>query len=340
MSVLTVDVVSDIRTLVTLEPAWWSLWHRARATTPFQAPAWLIPWWRAFAPGELFVVVVWHRARLLGMAPLYIDSGSGDLRLLPLGISVSDYVDLLADGAWEREVLDSVAAFLATCPTEWSEWEMPELPGAAIALSLPRPPGFGETRVGSTVTPVLALPPGTDRLATAIPARKRRDVRMARHRADRRGEVEIRRADESSATSAVDDLFRLHGARWQSRGKSGVLADTRLRPFHREAIPNLVRSGLARIYTLSIGGATAAIYYGLAHDRRHYAYLCGFDPEFAYESPGTILLAHAIEQAVDEGAAEFHFLRGGERYKYQWGAVERWNQRRILCRTVSRARAS
>jgi CelD/BcsL family acetyltransferase involved in cellulose biosynthesis len=42
-------------------------------------------------------------------------------------------------------------------------------------------------------------------------------------------------------------------------------------------------------------------------------------------SPGTQIVAHAIEEAVREGAEEFHFLRGGEAYKYAWGAVDRQN---------------
>jgi CelD/BcsL family acetyltransferase involved in cellulose biosynthesis len=51
--------------------------------------------------------------------------------------------------------------------------------------------------------------------------------------------------------------------------------------------------------------------------------LSGFDPEFAELSPGTQTVARAIEEAVREGAHEFHFLRGGETYKYAWGAVDR-----------------
>jgi CelD/BcsL family acetyltransferase involved in cellulose biosynthesis len=41
-------------------------------------------------------------------------------------------------------------------------------------------------------------------------------------------------------------------------------------------------------------------------------------------SAGTQIVAHAIEEAAREGATEFHFLRGGEAYKYAWG-VDRPN---------------
>jgi CelD/BcsL family acetyltransferase involved in cellulose biosynthesis len=57
--------------------------------------------------------------------------------------------------------------------------------------------------------------------------------------------------------------------------------------------------------------------------RRCYYYIGGFDPRFAALGPGTLLIAHAIEQARLEGAAAFDFLRGAEPYKYRWGAASR-----------------
>jgi CelD/BcsL family acetyltransferase involved in cellulose biosynthesis len=43
-----------------------------------------------------------------------------------------------------------------------------------------------------------------------------------------------------------------------------------------------------------------------------------------------VIVAHAIEQAVREGATTFDFLRGAEDYKYAWGAKDRVNQRRQI----------
>ncbi len=59
-------------------------------------------------------------------------------------------------------------------------------------------------------------------------------------------------------------------------------------------------------------------------------YLTGFDVARAYESPGAILLGDLIGWALAEGRRELHFLRGGEGYKYGWGAVDRFNAVRRL----------
>lgn len=63
---------------------------------------------------------------------------------------------------------------------------------------------------------------------------------------------------------------------------------------------------------------------------RAYGYLSGFDPAYAFESPGTILLDHAIREAAREGCSEFNFLRGQEPYKYAWRAKDRWTSKRII----------
>ena len=107
-----------------------------------------------------------------------------------------------------------------------------------------------------------------------------------------------------------------------------MLEDDAVRRFQRSALPQLAAAGLTRLYLVSIAGQIAGAYYGLSHRDRAYGYLTGFDPAFAHESPGTLLVGHAITEAQREGARELHFLRGRESYKYLWGARDRWNQRR------------
>jgi CelD/BcsL family acetyltransferase involved in cellulose biosynthesis len=79
-------------------------------------------------------------------------------------------------------------------------------------------------------------------------------------------------------------------------------------------------------------GRILAVDYGFLHARRAYYYLGGFDPEAAKVSPGTLVVAHAIEEAIREGACEFDFLRGQEPYKYKWGAHDRPCFRRVIRR--------
>jgi CelD/BcsL family acetyltransferase involved in cellulose biosynthesis len=324
-------VASEIRdadAFVALETEWWDLWRRAQSATPFQSPAWLIPWWQCFHPGELFTVTIRHNGQLVGLAPFYIEKSALARRILPVGISVSDYLDVLFDPAYAAEAGHALVESIAHEAGGWDEWSLEELEPDAAALSLPAPARCQDSSMPQSACPVLALAARAASVWDFVPARKRRDTNLARNRAARRGEIVIESADPARTSEMLELLFRLHAARWQSRGTAGVLESEMVRSFQHAAAPRLAAAGLLRLWVLHIGSQPAAVHYGLMHGRRAFAYLTGFDPGFAFESPGVILLAHAIEQAFAEGASEFHFLRGAESYKYQWGAVDRWNVRR------------
>jgi CelD/BcsL family acetyltransferase involved in cellulose biosynthesis len=240
---------------------------------------------------------------------------------------------VLFDPEFVTAACSELAAYLDRCGPVWQWVEFHELAPEATALHLLAPADCEDRVEFSTACPVLRLPPEGSIDAHVSP-RKRRDIHLARNRTKRRGHVEIAMADRNSALPMLDNLIRLHGARWQGRGATGVLADSRVRRFHRAAVPRLMHAGLLRLCELRIGGDTAGVYYGLQHRERAFAYISGFDPRYAFESPGTTLINYVINRAILDGAREFHFLRGREAYKYQWGAVDRWNRRRTFHRVA------
>ena len=325
------ELVADAARLAALEPDWWRLWRRSAAATPFGTPAWLLPWWRSFAPGRLAAIAVHRAGALVALAPFYLEEGPFGQRLLPLGIGVSDHLDVLLDPDHATDAGRVLSGRLAVS-REWRSVEIEELAPGAAARGLPVPPGCTESAAAQSACPVLTLPgPGGDPLAT-VPAGQRRKVRMARHRAARRG-GQVAAVEPAELAGFLGELERLHMARQEVRGEQGVFRDPRVLAFQSEALPRLSDAGLLRATRLTIEGRVAGAYVGFLAGGKAYAYLGGFDEAFAFESPGTVLLAHAIEDAVSEGCGEFHCLRGREPYKYQWGAVDRYNERRSFLRT-------
>jgi CelD/BcsL family acetyltransferase involved in cellulose biosynthesis len=338
MTGLTARIIRTTEDLQAITPAWWDLFRRAPAATPFQSPAWLVPWWQAFAPGELFTIAVECGTALVGLAPFYREDGALGRRLLPLGIALSDYNDVLLDPDHGPEAGAALISEGFDHSGSWDLWEWEELMPGAAALTLALPEGCCVELLPQSACPVLGLSAAS--LAECLPKGKRRKLNLARNRAARRGKVTIEPAGGPRLDRALDELFRLHRARWESRGKAGVLADDSVQRFHRTAASNVDAAGLLRFYTVRFGEEVVAGYYGFHHGTRAYAYVSGMAPDYEFESPGAIVMAHAIEQALQEGACEFHFLRGQEPYKYAWGAVDRWNQRRSIRRTRSRHAAA
>jgi CelD/BcsL family acetyltransferase involved in cellulose biosynthesis len=318
--------IGSDREMRDLAPEWTALWRRVPGATPFQSPAWLATWWGHFGTGAPRVLTARIGDELAGVLPLYELTEPSCRKLLPIGIGVSDYMDALMDPA-APEAGAAILAAITDVP-DWDECHLPDLPAGGVLHNTRGPAGLVEERRDSGPCPVLTLPHSAAALDTAVPRKMLRDLRQAASRAEAAGGVRIDMADAETLPSMLDDLFRLHEARWRSRDEPGVLADPAVQAFHRDAAPALAAEGMLRLYRMRIGEAVAAVYYGFAWRSRFYAYIGGFDPDMPRLSPGGLILLHAIGEAIGEGCAEFDFLRGGEAYKYAWGAVDRRNAAR------------
>ena len=61
------------------------------------------------------------------------------------------------------------------------------------------------------------------------------------------------------------------------------------------------------------------------------AYSMAFDQNYSNLSPGTTILAHSIDYAIQNGFLEYDFGRGDEGYKFStFGAENRFNKNYII----------
>jgi CelD/BcsL family acetyltransferase involved in cellulose biosynthesis len=324
---MNVDVLTDEAALGRLWPAWELLWRRAPGALPFTAPAWLRPWWTVYGTGRPVVAVLHGPSALAGVLPLY----RLQEKLLPMGVGISDYCDVLLAPEAPREAAGRLLA-AALEAGDLPRCDLPQLPQSALLRAVEAPAGWRAESWAGAPCPVLSLVPGP-----AIPKGMRRDLRQARNRADRAGGCQVERADAERLTASLDTLVALHGARWQRgvggrEAAPGVLADAAVLAFHRASAPALLAAGLLRLEILRLHGRAAAVIYALVNRERIFFYLSGFAPEYAFESPGTILLGHMIEEACREGLGAADFLRGPEAYKYAWGGIDRINLGRSFVR--------
>ena len=105
----------------------------------------------------------------------------------------------------------------------------------------------------------------------------------------------------------------------RSREGKAKFMDARMERFFRRAIVALAARGAARLAFLDTAAGPVAAFVTLEWDATVALYNSGFDPERAALSPGLILLAHVIRDAIERGRRRFDFLRGEERYKYDFG---------------------
>jgi CelD/BcsL family acetyltransferase involved in cellulose biosynthesis/glycosyltransferase involved in cell wall biosynthesis len=329
---ITTETRHGIDALADLAPAWRRLWERCPTASAFQRPEWLLAYARVFcAPGrgaEPWAIVAEQAGEIVGIAPLCTRGRTTTL----LGDGISDYLDVIVDRTCASSATASLLCALAAHSEQGVNVVLDALKASSPLLAAPLPAGCVDEVITRDACPYLQLPAGID----PVPPAMREKVRYYRRRAERLGGVEVSDATGEAARGALETLFALHGARWAARGEQGVLSDSDVRAFLRDAVPALGAAGAARIGELRIGARAAASMLLLRDAWADSYFIGGFDPELASVSPGTLLLAYEIERARHDGRGELDFLRGREPYKYRFGARDRFTQaRRLVARTIA-----
>jgi len=312
-----------LRTTAELEvlmPQWMELWLSNAHATPFQHPAWLLPWWHHFGQPDLRAMTLWNGNELMALIPLYIyrDPVSGFRQCLLIGAGTSDYLDGIFSPACTPE---HVLAALETLGQEddWDTASFTQLrPHSLLFQALRQLDGDAATSYAGESCARRSAVGIAD-----LPRKVCADVRYFSNYARGSGRLELAVADKVSWSEMFEALVDLHTERWQRAGEPGVLADPAVLAWQREAIPQLEASGLLRLLALRVNDKPFAVLYSLIDPpcravRTQYFYLTGFSVSHAKLKPGTILTGRAIEHAANEGVRTIDMLRGDESYKKFW----------------------
>ena len=300
-------------------PTAWQTLHAASALrSPFLSWTWQSEWARTFAPGERLEIrrVTDDAGHLLGLLALH-EAEPRVLRLLG-GVDISDYLDLLAESGRENEVW---AALLASRPPTRPIWDLHSIPAASPTVQ--RLPGLAaEHGIDVTVAveercPILELPTTWETYLAGLSGKHRHELLRKMRRLER--EVPDARAvglgSRTEVESRFDDFLTLHR---QSRVGKARFMDERMEAFFRRVAGLLADAGGFRLWFLDAPGGPLASFLTLEWDGTVGLYNSGFRPEAASLSPGLVLLAHVVRDAIERGCRRFDFLRGEERYKYEF----------------------
>src|SRR5947209_4026720 len=217
----SVEEITSIHALEALQEEWTALCDRSPRTTPFQRPEWLLPWWRAFPPGEPWVLAVRREGRLAALAPLLVYPNEGKRTVAFCGGGVSDYCDVVTDPDGEEETVAALLAHLEIRRERWDVADFEPLPGDSPLLRISQ--GAIETR---DVCPGLDLPDRVEDLGRIVHTRQLANLRKYRRKAGKLGELRLH--GDGPWEEKLEILLRFYLAR---RGEPD--GDT-LRAFHRE----------------------------------------------------------------------------------------------------------
>ena len=316
----------------------WNELHLASEATVFQSHAWLRTWWRHFGEDfpfrELHVVLVRQNGKLVGSAPFFIEAkristlaSTKELRFI--GEGLTDYNDLLLEPGSARASLEAVADHIASLWKKIDAIHLPEIPdGSPTAVRLPgnlRDAGVNVSTEQCDKCPRLELRDTWAATLAALHGDKKRQLqKKCRQLSESHTVVFETIADPSDLEQAMADFIGMHQRRMEESGKTGVFSNPRNEAFIRDLSADFLNRGWLFLSFLRINGRRVAATFSYLFKDRVLFHMAGLGDagDARKHSPGIVLHAFCMQEAIRRCAVTYDFLRGTEEYKYRLGAAD------------------
>ncbi|RJP20270.1 MAG: GNAT family N-acetyltransferase [Deltaproteobacteria bacterium] len=303
---------------------WDSLLAAQLRPSPFLSRRFLIPWHRSFGADCDVRVARWSRGSDADEGLLFLCRRGEGWGFLGSG-QVADYLDALVvpgreEPFWREFLEDGLPAIGGGTLT------LPGLVEGAASLSV-LPGVCREMGIACAVeemdrAPYVSLSGSFDDYLGRLGKKERHELRRKMRRSE-----ELLPGIAYRVTGTPEELDRdlpsfidLHR---RSDPKKGMFMDDRMAGFFREVAEGFLSSGELRLAFLSGGGGDVASVFQFRTGGSLFLYNSGYHPSWRAANPGLVLIARCIERAAAEGAPEYDFLRGTERYKYDLGGTDR-----------------
>jgi CelD/BcsL family acetyltransferase involved in cellulose biosynthesis len=347
MNRIIIEKVSEDNAFTKLKSEWQTLFGAANCA-PFLSWEWISVWHKYFGANKKpFILTARRDDRLIGILPLYHRRQQifgirlrQQLGFLGDSHGGADYLDLIAETAHKSEVLAAMFDFLQT-ENFFDSIRLENLAGDAEIVEFLQTSDFTTTqsfhsaRHDGEVCPQICLEKGWE----AVLKQSKRAGSFAKilKKLHKIPGFEFRSVDEPNEIgAAIERFYHLHEKRWAAEGGSELSGNPQLLSFQRELVSILATAKLIRFNELWIAGECRATNYCLEHGDTFYYYNGGYDLDWAKLSVGFIAVGLSIKDAAERGFAVYDFLRGDEKYKFEWAT----GTRQLVSINLSRSSAA
>ncbi len=305
-------------------PAWSELVARDRRRHVFATPEWNRLWWEEFGDGkDLRILTMTDGDDVVAICPLYrkVEDSRKILRWVG-GIDLTDYLGPICDPEDRDAVAGALVDWLRTTDVEWDEFDAHNMPVpfgfAEFLVEQADRAGFGFRLQQEETAAVLRLPATWEEYLDSLDSKERHELKRKRRRIAREHpDARVRSTTPDTLEQDLKIFFEMHRG---ADGLKGHFMKPEIATFFERLARSFFELGWLRLDFLEIGNSAIASTFGFELNETLYLYNSALEPEFKRLSPGQILVAELIEDAIDRDLKVFDFMRGPERYKYQLGA--------------------
>ncbi len=329
-----IATICNLPELINLEKEWNDLLTISASHVPFLRHEYIIAWWQGlgggeWSQGELYVVTARAEdGRLIGIAPLFkTDNRDGEPALMLLGsIEISDYLDIIARQEDIPAFLEAILEHLASDQLSASnvlDWYniLESSPTLPALQAVAEKSGWSYLQEPLQHCPYIPLPGDWETYISNIDKKQRHEIRRKMHRAEEYY-MPVRWSiiqNENMLDQDVDIFLDLMAC---DPDKAKFLTPAMRTQMHL-IVKAASQAGWLQLAFIEVNGEKAAGYLNFDYMNHIWVYNSGMDFRFSELSLGWVLLGHLLEWANEHKRQFFDFMRGDERYKYRFGAVDR-----------------
>lgn len=314
-------------------------WNRLLANSldnhPFLTYEWLTLWWKHFGNGKelklftlekegkvsLVVPVMYSTCKVLGSKRTKVEFvASGD----------SDYQSFIVTNFQEAaKGMNQLIEDIMEDSNDADGVTFNEVPQDSVTAKLLEDieaKCVGTSHSATSSCPYVVLPNNYEIYSQTLGSNMRRNLKVWEKQALKDYRVEFVKYDEiGTVDEGMKIFFNLHQKRQVAKGNFGVFSSDYQKSFHEELANAFAKKGWLDLFFLTFNDKPVSAIYSYEYNGKLFAYLCGFDPEYAKYRPGHLAFKNLIKYGIDKKLKEVDFLRGDEEYKSRWRAQVRNN---------------
>lgn len=325
---MRITPIDDMEKFKQIEDGWNRLLSISASHVPFLRHEFLTTWWTTLGggewqEGELFIMAGHDDSQeLQGIAPFFLHQR----RVMFLGsYEIADYLDLIAPPNQLAPFSEALFEHLEDHTADWDVIDLYNLrdnsPTLNILTETAKRRGWNMQEETLRPAPCLDLPDSWEGYLDGLDSKKAHEIERKLRRAE--GYFlpvewyQVR--EESHLETEIESFLELMSYHPEKAEFLTEVMETQL----RKSVHKAFQAGWVHLSFLTVGGKKAASYLNFDFNNRIWLYNSGLNPMFENISPGWVLLSYLIRWAIEEGKDAFDFLRGAERYKYDFGGVDR-----------------
>jgi CelD/BcsL family acetyltransferase involved in cellulose biosynthesis len=290
----------------------------------FLTHEWFSSWWEFLSDNNSLEVLLFKddQDHMIGIAPLMTDGRS--LRFMA-SQEVTDYCDFIFLQDKKEEFYKSLLRYFRKNYLDQTHMEFINIrsssPTCDLVPEMASKYGFSHSLRETEVTPVLSIPSTYKDYINGLKRKNRHELRRKLRRIEGLAGIKIKKITETRhLLPAIEGFISLHQksgpeklAFWTTKG---------MPDFFRKVVHRFSEKGWVEMDVLFFEDSIISALLSFLYGNEVLFYNVAYDLEYASFSPGFYLFHSSIAEAISRGKSRVDFLRGREKYKYDFGAKE------------------